>query len=440
MRIAVVGAGISGLAAAYWLQRQHHVTVFEANPYAGGHTNTVEVEVGGRCYAIDTGFVVFNERNYPNFCSLLSELGVASRPTTMSFSVRDDSTGMEYNGHSVNTFFAQRANLVRPSFLRMLTDILRFQREAARAAAALPQTTTVREFLVGQGYSEAFAKQYLLPMGSAIWSCPIGKFEEFPIRFIVEFYANHGLLQLRNRPEWRTIEGGSQTYVRQMLRRFRNPVRLRTPVARVQRLSDRVDIWTCSGELATFDHVVLACHSDHALKLLGAGATRTEREVLTAFPYERNVAVLHTDQSLLPKRRKAWASWNYRLVAPSLSASVTYNMNILQGIKSQHTFCVTLNSPIRIAEEQILGRYEYSHPVFDHRRFAAQSRHSELLNRNRTSFCGAYWGSGFHEDGVNSALAVVRAIEQTVFQSGLTDVCGSDRAMSSLAAARREAI
>lgn len=412
MRIAVVGAGVSGLTAAYRLQARHQVTVFEANGYAGGHTNTICVNFAGEQHAIDTGFIVFNERNYPNFCQLMAELGVTSHPTTMSFSVRDDSTGLEYNGSSLNTLFAQRRNVLRPTFLRMLADILRFQREAVALAAMCPERTSVREFLAMHGYSPSFAEQYLLPMGSAIWSCPIGRFEEFPIRFLVEFFANHGLLQVRNRPTWRVIEGGSQMYVRELLRRFENPVRLRSPVARIRRSLDRVEVQTSNGDVASFDHVVLACHSDQALRMLGPDATAVEHEVLSAFPYERNLAVLHTDETVLPRRRRAWASWNYRLVDRNHPASVTYNMNLLQGIHSRHTFCVTLNSPSPIAEERILGTYEYSHPVFDVRRTAAQSRHWELLNSNRSSFCGAYWGNGFHEDGVNSAIAVVSALEQ----------------------------
>ncbi len=411
MKIAVIGAGISGLVAAYRLHTEHDITVFEPNHYPGGHTNTVDVEFNGERHAIDTGFIVFNDRTYPNFVGLLDELGVESRPTTMSFSVRDDRTGLEYNGHSLSTLFAQRRNLLRPRFFRMLADILRFNREARRLVAECDDGMTVGEFLSQHKYSREFAEQYLLPMGAAIWSCPTGKFGRFPIRFIVDFYHNHGLLDLGRRPTWRVVEGGSRTYVRAMIRGFRDRIRLRTPVLSVRRFAERVDVQPRSGEVESFDHVIFACHSDQALRILGDGSTGSEREILSAFPYERNVAVLHTDISLLPQTRRAWASWNYRRTGDdSVPASVTYNMNILQGIRSQQTFCVTLNDESRIAPEQVLRRFEYHHPVFTTRRAAAQARHVELLGANRTSFCGAYWRNGFHEDGVISAMAAVNAL------------------------------
>ncbi len=274
---------------------------------------------------------------------------------------------------------------------------------------------TVGEFLARHRFSRAFADDYLLPMGSAIWSCPIGTFARFPIRFIVDFYHNHGLLNVVKRPTWRVVDGGSRIYVQAMIRGFRDRIRLRTPVETVRRYADRVEVQPRGGRAESFDHVIFACHSDQALRILGADATGTEREVLAAFPYERNVAVLHTDVSLLPSRRRAWASWNYRLGGDdSAPASVTYNMNILQGIRSRHTFCVTLNDETRIGPERVLRRIEYHHPVFTNRRAAAQARHTELQAANRTSFCGAYWRNGFHEDGVTSALAVVGALRQSV--------------------------
>jgi predicted NAD/FAD-binding protein len=411
MRIAVIGAGVSGLVAAYRLSSEHVVTLFEANDYPGGHTNTVDVDWDGECHAIDTGFIVFNEWTYPHFIALLDELCVRSRPTTMSFSVHDEQTGLEYNGHSLNTLFAQRRNLLRPSFYRMLADILRFNREACRYVAACDDETTVGEFLLRHQFSEGFSKYYLLPMGAAIWSCPVGTFAEFPIQFIVDFYHNHGLLNVSRRPTWRVVEGGSRTYVEAMARTFRDRIRLRTPVQSVRRHLDRVDVWPRGGASESFDHVIFACHSDQALQILGEAATALERECLSAFPYERNVAVLHTDVSLLPRTRRAWASWNYRLHGDdSCPASVTYNMNILQGIRSRQTFCVTLNDETAMAPECVLRRFEYQHPVFTTQRRSAQARHAELLNANRTSFCGAYWRNGFHEDGVVSALAVVNAL------------------------------
>ena len=412
MKVAIIGSGISGLTAAYRLHAEHDITVFEANGYPGGHTNTVNVELDGEHHAIDTGFIVFNDWTYPNFISLLDELGVASQPTTMSFSVRDERTGLEYNGHSLNTLFAQRRNLVRPSFYRLVSEIMRFNREARRLVEKDHDETTVGEFLSRHGYSQSFAEQYLLPMGAAIWSCPLGAFSRFPIRFIVDFYHNHGLLSIRRRPTWRVVRGGSKTYVDAMIREFRDRIRLCTPIESVRRFPNRVEVQPRGKVSESFGHVIFACHSDQALRILDDDATSTERNVLSAFPYSRNVAVLHTDIATLPRTRRAWASWNYRLRRDHESpASVTYNMNILQGIRSRNTFCVTLNDEARVAPDRVLRRFEYHHPVFTTRRAAAQTRHCELLNANRTSYCGAYWRNGFHEDGVVSALAVVKALQ-----------------------------
>jgi predicted NAD/FAD-binding protein len=413
MKIAVIGAGISGLVAAYRLCSEHDISVFEANDYPGGHTNTVDVELDGERHAIDTGFIVFNDWTYPHFIGLLDELGVASRSTTMSFSVRDDRNGLEYNGHSLNTLFAQRRNLLRPSFYRMLADILRFNREARHLVTKGGDELTVGEFLLQNQFSEEFAKYYLLPMGAAIWSCPIGTFAQFPVQFIVDFYHNHGLLNVFRRPTWRVVEGGSRAYVEAMTRTFRDRIRLRTPVHSVRRHPNCVDVQPRGGSSESFEHVIFACHSDQALRILGEAATTEEREILSAFPYERNVAVLHTDVSLLPRTKRAWASWNYRLNGDdSCPASVTYNMNMLQGVRSRHTFCVTLNDESHIAPELVLRRFEYQHPVFTTQRRSGQARHAEVLDANRTSFCGAYWRNGFHEDGVVSALTVVSAIRQ----------------------------
>lgn len=411
MNIAIIGAGVSGLVAAYRLCRQHRITVFESHGKPGGHANTVDVDDESRRLAIDTGFIVYNDWTYPNFVQLLEELGIASQPTEMSFSVRDDRTGLEYNGHSLPTLFAQRSNLLRPRFYRMLKDILRFNREAPRRLADVADDMTVEEFLEQGGYSRQFVEHYLLPMGAAIWSCPTGIFARFPIRFIIEFYSNHGLLNLMHRPTWRVIQGGSRTYVEALTARFRDRIRLHTPVRSVRRTEDRVDVQPSGSDVESFDHVVFACHSDQALRILGADATPVERELLGAFPYSRNNAVLHTDTSLLPRTRRAWASWNYRVTGDETTpASVTYNMNILQGLRSSRTFCVTLNGESRIDPDCVLRRFEYHHPVFTTQRAAAQARHADLLLANRSSFCGAYWGNGFHEDGVNSALAVCHAL------------------------------
>ena len=416
MKLAIVGSGISGLVAAYRLHADHEITLFEANNYLGGHTNTVDVELDGERHAIDTGFIVFNDWTYPHFIALLDELGVASQPTTMGFSVCDEHTGLEYNGETLNSLFAQRRNLLSPRFYRMLADIMRFNRQARKMVARSSDETTVGEFLAQHKYSRAFIDQYLLPMGAAIWSCPTGTFSEFPIRFIVEFYQNHGLLSVVHRPTWRVIQGGSRTYVQAMTRTFHDRIRLQSPVQSLRRFASCVEVQLQGGQTERFDHVIMACHSDQALQILREQATSIEREVLGSFPYSQNVAVLHTDSAVLPQARRAWASWNYRLTSSAAStsaATVTYNMNILQRLESRHTFCVTLNDESRIAPERVLRRFHYQHPIFTTRRAAAQARHQELLTANRTSYCGAYWGNGFHEDGVKSALAVVEALAPT---------------------------
>lgn len=413
MRIAIVGTGISGLVCARALHPEHEIVLFEANDYVGGHTHTVDVAIDEERHAIDTGFIVFNEGNYPNFRRLMDELGVASRESTMSFSVRCDRTGLEYAGSNLNTLFAQRRNLFRPAFHLLLRDILRFNRETPELLDRVDATTTVDEFLTEHGYSRGFSDHYLLPMGGAIWSCPTETFGRFPIRFVIEFYRNHGLLKVRGRPVWRTIVGGSRSYVERLIEPFADRIRLRNAVRSVSRTDDRVVVTSVDTDdrqsTETFDEVVFACHSDQALELL-ADADDLERELLGAFPYGMNDAVLHTDTRVLPRRRRAWSSWNYRIPAEVASRpTVTYDMNQLQGIDSKHTFCVSLNEGELIDPSRVLGRFRYAHPVFTTERDAAQARHREVVRRRNTSFCGAYWGNGFHEDGVNSALVVADA-------------------------------
>jgi predicted NAD/FAD-binding protein len=407
VRIAIVGGGVSGLVAARLLSRRHRVTVFEAGDYAGGHTNTVDVEVGGERHAIDTGFIVFNHKTYPNFTRLLEQLNVPSQETAMSFSVACDRTGLEYNGTSINTLFAQRRNLVSPGFHRMVFDILRFNREGAAQAASM-NGATVREFLAAHRYGERFQAHYLVPMGAAIWSCPPQTFADFPVRFVMDFFGNHGMLQVQGRPVWRVIRGGSARYVEALTSTYVDRIRLRTPVQGIRRRGDAVAVRTAAG-VERFDEVVMACHADQALALI-EDVWPDERRLLRAFPYQSNVAVLHTDSRVLPRRPRAWAAWNYRLPAvPAQDVTVTYNMNILQRLDAQKVFCVSLNSEGGIAPESVLRRYVYHHPIYTSARDWAQKAHHTVIRRHRTSFCGAYWGYGFHEDGVNSALAVCRA-------------------------------
>lgn len=409
MKIAIIGSGIAGLTTAYLLQRHHQVTVFEASDWVGGHTHTVDVEVDGRSYAIDTGFIVFNDWTYPNFIRLLDQLGVASQPTEMSFSVSDPLTGVEYNGNNLNSLFAQRRNLFSRPFLGMLRDILRFNREVLDDLAheRIPATTTLGGYLALGGYGERFTQHYIVPMGAAIWSMSLAEMLNFPLQFFVRFFNNHGLLSVSERPQWRVVAGGSRSYVAPLSASFREHIRLSCPVERVERDRDGVTLHSAAGE-ERFDKVVFACHSDQALKLL-AQPTLSERGILGDLPYADNEVVLHTDTRLLPKRQLAWASWNYRLGGPaSQLAAVTYNMNILQGIRGETTFCVSLNQSAAIDPSKILARYTYAHPQYSLKAVAAQARWEELLGANHSYFCGAYWANGFHEDGVVSALRVAR--------------------------------
>ncbi|MHC4974017.1 MAG: NAD(P)/FAD-dependent oxidoreductase [Planctomycetota bacterium] len=409
MRIAIVGSGISGMVAAYHLQRAHEITVFEANDYVGGHTNTVEVRQAGRTYAVDTGFIVFNDRTYPNFERLLSELGVAWQPTEMSFSVKCERTGLEYNGSSLNRLFAQRRNLLRPSFYRMLRDVLRFNREAPALLEEEEARETLGAYVEARRYSREFVEHYLVPMGAAIWSTDPRSFREFPARTFVRFFSNHGLLTVNDRPEWRVVQGGSARYVERLTRPFRDRIRLRCPVAAVHRRPDHVVVRPRGEAPERFDEVIFATHSDQALRLL-ADPTPAEREILGALRYQRNEVVLHTDARLLPRRR-AWASWNYHVPRdPQDGVAVTYHMNILQSLQSPEPFLVTLNRSDRIDPDRILRRLVYDHPVFDLAATAAQERWAEISGVDRTHYCGAYWGYGFHEDGVKSGLRVCESL------------------------------
>jgi predicted NAD/FAD-binding protein len=407
MKIAVVGTGISGLVVSYLLSDEHDLTVFEANTYIGGHTHTAEVEVDGIPYHIDMGFIVFNERNYPNFTKLLSQLGVESQVSDMSFSVTSEKTGLEYRGSSLNTLFAQRKNLFRPSFHKMILEILRFGRESQRILDDPSNRLTMGEYLEQGKYSHDFAEHYITPMGSAIWSANPGTMMRFPARYFVQFFKNHGFLgTTRDMPVWRTVTGGSHRYVDPITRPFRDRIRLGCPVRCIRRSPDGVEIEHAGGEVERFDRVVIATHSDQALRLL-SDPSDAEREVLGAIGYQENEVVLHTDERLLPRERRAWASWNY--IAPKEPAervAVTYNMNMLQGIDSPHTFCVTLNRTKHINPEKILRRVDFDHPVYTFESTDAQKRRHEISGVNNTFFCGAYWTFGFHEDGVKSGLAV----------------------------------
>jgi uncharacterized protein len=408
MKIAIIGAGVAGNVAAAELHRNHEVTVFEAGDHVGGHSHTHRVEIDGQEHAVDTGFIVYNERTYPEFTRLLTRLGVATRPSTMSFSVRCESSGLEYNGNTINTLFAQRSNFFRPSFHRMWRDILRFNRHAPQAVEAGGGELTLGEYVRAHDYSPQFVNNYLMPMAAAIWSATPVDVAAMPARFLIGFFRNHGMLSVNDRPQWRTIEGGSARYVEKLVAPFRSRIHLRTPVESVQRFATHVMVKVRGAEAQRFEQVFFACHSDQALRMLG-DATPAEREVLGAMRYQRNEVVLHTDASLLPRRRLAWAGWNYHLPREAMDrVCVTYNMNILQGQVTREPLCVTLNRSDAIAPQKVLRRVVYDHPVFNTEAVTAQLRHREINGARRSYFCGAYWRFGFHEDGVQSAL---RALE-----------------------------
>ncbi|MDA0159685.1 FAD-dependent oxidoreductase [Solirubrobacter ginsenosidimutans] len=406
MKIAIVGAGISGLATAHLLQQRHEITVFEAGATAGGHANTVRVDTEDATHHVDTGFIVFNDRNYPNFERLLSRLGVASQPSDMSFGVSDGGD-FEYNGSSPNGLFAKRAHLVTPWFHRMMADLVRFNGHAKTLLAQGGEGPSLGHWLDAGGYSRAFVERLIVPQASAVWSADPRQMWTFPARFLVEFFANHGMLGFAKRPQWKTVVGGSRTYVDAITRPFAARMRLDTPVTAIERDGDGVSITPRGGQAERFDEVVLATHSDQALRMLGAEATDREHEILGAIPYQPNEAVLHTDRALLPRRRRAWASWNYHLLPePTGLTTVTYHMNRLQALSADREFCVTLNRAEAIDPAKVLRTIQYAHPVFTPEGAVAQKRHHEISGRNRTHFAGAYWHWGFHEDGVASAVKV----------------------------------
>jgi predicted NAD/FAD-binding protein len=408
--IAIIGSGISGLTAAYLLSKKYHVTVFEKNDRIGGHTATVDIEKNGQSFAIDTGFIVFNDKTYPNFLALLSEIGIGKQATEMSFSVHNCQTGMEYNGHNLNTLFAQRRNLFRPKFWGLVKEILRFNKQckAIFDTQNYQEGMTLGKFLSDNNFSDFFSEHYILPMGAAIWSSSLSQMEGFEFRFFVQFFHNHGLLNIADRPQWYVIPKGSRSYLKPLCQPFENNIKLSADISGITRSDNQVQLHFNKAPSESFDDVVIACHSDEALALLN-DATEDEAAILSAMPYSENSVILHTDKTLLPKREKAWASWNYQLSQDrSKAASVTYNMNILQGIESENTFCVTLNQKEDIDPNSILREFTYHHPIFSSESIQAQQQRDKICGINQTHFAGAYWHSGFHEDGVRSAVEVAK--------------------------------
>ena len=404
MRIAIIGSGISGLTAAYLLNHDHEITLYEANDHIGGHTHTHDIEIEGKIWAVDSGFIVYNERTYPNFIRILDELGVERKPTRMGFSVKSVSNNLEYAGHSLDGLFSQRRNLIRPSFWRMIKSILRFKKESEEQLNELPLDMTIGSFLEKNHYPSEFIEHFIIPMGAAIWSTMPNMMTEIPAVFFIRFFQNHGILAIKDKPTWWVINGGSKNYVKKMTAGFIDRIMVSTPVKRVKR-NDSIEIIAGSPQHMTrFDAVVFACHSDQALALL-ADPSYAENEILRAITYQRNDVLLHTDHSVLPTRRKAWSSWNYQLDSdPERPVALTYNMNILQGLESSVTFCVTLNDPQAVSPDRIIKEITYHHPLITVESISAQKRKNEISGVNNTYYCGAYWHNGFHEDGVVSAM------------------------------------
>ena len=410
MKIAIIGSGISGLTCAYMLNRKHDITIFEKNDYIGGHTHTHEIEYSGRKWNIDSGFIVYNERTYPNFINILDRLGVERQLTRMGFSVKSEKNDLEYAGHSLNGLFAQRSNLFRPSFIRMLRSMWRFNSEARSDLKGLDSETTLGEYLKSNGYPEEFIQHFIIPIGAAIWSTVPNQMMDMPAIFFIRFFENHGMLQIVDRPNWWVITGGSKRYVEKMVDGFENKIRLSSPVKNVKREGGSITVQFGANSLESenFDSVIFATHSNQSLAMLDA-PTKAEIEILSAIKYQKNDALLHYDDSILPKRKNAWSSWNYLLDEDqSKAVALTYNMNILQSLKSDRTFCVSLNSGSLVDESKVIKELSYDHPLFTTSSINAQSRKHEISGKNNTYYCGAYWRNGFHEDGVMSALDVCK--------------------------------
>ncbi|MBU2918881.1 FAD-dependent oxidoreductase [Psychrosphaera sp. F3M07] len=406
--IAIIGSGVSGLTAAYLLSKKHKVTVFEKAPQIGGHTATVDVEVAGEPFAIDTGFIVFNDRTYPNFLALLDEIGIKKQETEMSFSVHNCQTKLEYNGHNLNTLFAQRRNIFNPRFWLLIKEILRFNKlcKSIYKHQSFVEEYTLGEFLQDNNFSGYFSEHYILPMGAAIWSSSLEQMSRFQFRFFVQFFNNHGLLNIADRPQWFVIPNGSRSYLAPLCEPFKDNIVVNAEIESITRDSGVVQLHFLDNTIQTFDDVVIACHSDQALYLLG-DANKDETDILSAMTYSDNSVILHTDINLLPKRKMAWASWNYQLTDNRMKpASVTYNMNILQGLDTEHTFCVTLNQKYDIDPTKVLREFTYQHPVFTIASIKAQQQRNKICGQQHTHFAGAYWYNGFHEDGVRSAVEV----------------------------------
>ena len=409
MKIAIIGSGISGLTSAYLLNRNHDITVFEANDYIGGHTHTHNIKIKDKEYAVDTGFIVYNERTYPNFIKLLDTLGVERQLSTMGFSVKSASEDYEYAGESLNSLFAKRSNIFRLGFLRMLYEMYRFGKKSDSTGLGLDVSITLGTYLRSENYSNEFINYFIIPMGAAIWSTPANKVLDMPAYFFIKFFYNHGMLEIINRPKWWVIKDGSSAYIKKIIKGFESKINLSSPIRTVSRLDNGIEIETANSKKPLmFDAVVFATHSDQALGML-KDPTEKEKNILSSIPYQKNEVLLHTDSSVLPKRKLAWASWNYQLDSnPESPVVLTYNMNILQSLDCDETFCVTLNDHQSVDKSKVLKKITYHHPLFTVKGIEAQKRKLEISGVNNTYYCGAYWHNGFHEDGVASAIEVCK--------------------------------
>ena len=409
MKIAIIGSGISGLTSAYLLNRNHDITVFEANDYIGGHTHTHNIKIKDKEYAVDTGFIVYNERTYPNFIKLLDTLGVERQLSTMGFSVKSASEDYEYAGESLNSLFAKRSNIFRLGFLRMLYEMYRFGKKSDSTGLGLDVSITLGTYLRSENYSNEFINYFIIPMGAAIWSTPANKVLDMPAYFFIKFFYNHGMLEIINRPKWWVIKDGSSAYIKKIIKGFESKINLSSPIRTVSRLDNGIEIETANSKKPLmFDAVVFATHSDQALGML-KDPTEKEKDILSSIPYQKNEVLLHTDSSVLPKRKLAWASWNYQLDSnPESPVVLTYNMNILQSLDCDETFCVTLNDHQSVDKSKVLKKITYHHPLFTVKGIEAQKRKLEISGVNNTYYCGAYWQNGFHEDGVASAIEVCK--------------------------------
>ncbi|MAJ45447.1 MAG: FAD-dependent oxidoreductase [Candidatus Marinimicrobia bacterium] len=408
MKIAIIGSGISGLTSAYFLNKEHDVYVYEKNNYIGGHTHTHSIKEDNKIYNIDSGFIVFNEDTYPNFIKLLKALDVEVEKTSMGFSVKSTKKNLEYAGNSFNSIFAQKSNLFRITFWKMLSDIIKFNKVSQKDLKNLDSNISLENYLNSKNFSLSFKEDYIYPMGASIWSTKSEFVKDMSAVFFINFFKNHSLLKILNRSQWYVIKGGSNQYVKKMINQFESNILLNSMVTNIRRLNNQVEIKTLNQDPELYDKVIIASHSNQALELL-EDPSALEAEILSSIPYQDNSAVLHTDTSVLPTRRTAWSSWNYNLDQDSNSPmAMTYNMNILQNLKSKSTYCVTLNNSELVNDKSILKKLKYEHPLLNIESSKAQTRKNEINGKNNTYYCGAYWGNGFHEDGVVSALEVCK--------------------------------